>query len=83
MRFAVIGGGGYIGFHISVQLVSDGHSVVGFDINEPHPEWVRDAEELLEFRKEHFRLVKGDILSLPDLMKAVMGADCVIHCGNN
>jgi len=84
MQYAIIGGSGYIGYHIAVELVTNGHSVLIYDISQPDAEWVQDAEEQEAFRKQrlNLRFLQGDILSVKDLTQAMTGADCVIHCGN-
>lgn len=43
IKFAVIGGGGYVGFHIGLSLWRRGHSVILFDLNEPDPFWLEQA----------------------------------------
>jgi len=83
MRYGIVGGGGYIGYHIAVSLISNGHAVVLYDLFQPDSEWVQDAEEVEAFRKQkqNLRFIQGDILSVDDLTKALSGSECIIHCG--
>jgi nucleoside-diphosphate-sugar epimerase len=83
MKFVIVGGGGYIGYHIGLDLVIKGHSVVLLDLREPDVEWVEDAEEIPAFVNQRSNLVfrTGNILSAQDLGNAFHGAQCVIHCG--
>jgi len=39
MKFLVTGGGGYIGFHISLKLLELGHQVSLLDISYPSKKW--------------------------------------------
>jgi nucleoside-diphosphate-sugar epimerase len=70
MKFAVLGGGGYIGFHIGKDLSSKGYSVVLLDLNKPDEEW---GEYTIPF-------AKVNILEREALEKAFENIDCVIHC---
>lgn len=72
MKFVIVGGGGYIGYHIGKDLKSKGHSVLLADITNPDPEWGHCD----------IPLAKTNILDPNALEDAFKGADCVIHCGN-
>ncbi len=76
MRVVIIGGGGYIGFHIGVEMKQRGHDVTLFDLFPPHSEWVGLRENMLPF-------VKGTILSVGDIEDVLIKtkAEAVIHTG--
>ena len=40
-RFLITGGGGYVGFHIALQLIKLKHQVSLLDLNRPHRKWVK------------------------------------------
>lgn len=75
MKFVIVGGGGYIGYHIGQDLQAKGHTVLLFDIVEPHKDWT------MEFSNAKIPFYKGSILSLENLELAFSNADCVIHTG--
>ena len=83
MKFVIVGGGGYIGYHIGVDLVTKGHHAILLDIREPDSEWVEDALTLPQFVQNSLNLkfVIGNTLCSEDLETAFHGAQCVIHCG--
>jgi len=83
LKFVIVGGGGYIGYHIGVDLVTKGHEVLLLDIREPDEEWVQDALLCSEFldRKGKLKFRTGNILRFSDLTAAFEKANCVIHCG--
>lgn len=71
MKFCVVGGGGYVGYHISKQLVSDGHTVVTLDIREPSSCWKEPGINV--------PYINGSLLNVEQLEKAFHNVDCVIH----
>jgi len=79
MRALVTGGAGFIGSNLVDRLLADGHSVVAYD------NFSTGQERFLESAKaqEQFTLVRGDILDLPALTKAMQGCDTVFHLSAN
>ncbi len=69
MRWAISGGAGFLGLHLSRRLVADGHSVRTLDLarlDDPHLE--QSVEEL-----------RGDVRTERDVRRLVDGADVVVH----
>ena len=75
MKYAITGGAGFIGSHISEGLLSEGHEVVIFD-------------NLLTGKKENIALLRpqenvtfipGSILDLPALKRAFSDVDGIFH----
>jgi UDP-glucose 4-epimerase len=77
----VVGGGGYIGFHIGLTLLRQGkgQKVTLFDLHAPDPEWFPEGEE-----HSPLPFIQGSVLSLPQLTQAFLKvkANSVVHCGN-
>lgn len=65
MRILVTGGSGFIGSHVVDKLIDSGNSVSIFDVETP-------------LRKD-VKFVKGNIMSLDALKKAMKGIDYVFH----
>ncbi len=79
MRYFVTGAAGFIGSNLADRLLSDGHSVVGYD------NFSTGQEEFIELalQNKNFTLVRADILDLPALTKAMRGTDFVFHLAAN
>ena len=78
-RFFVTGCAGFIGSNLTDRLLADGHHVVGYDnLSTGRPEFLCDACE-----NPRFRFVKGDLLDLGNLERAMRGIDCVFHLAAN
>ncbi len=61
------------------RLLRDGHEVVGYDdFSTGQPEFLAEAQ-----RSPLFNLVRGDVLDLESLTRAVGGADFVLHLAAN
>ncbi len=76
MRILVTGGAGFIGSHITENLLKQGHFVRVLD------NFSSGKEENLFFTKEYganFELVKGDICNIEDCLKATQGIDALTH----
>ncbi len=72
MRVLVVGGAGYIGSHVVMNLLDNGHSVTVFDN-------LSSGLEINLFEEAHF--VKGDLL-VPGELDALLATaefDAVIH----
>jgi len=95
MRIVIVGGGGYIGYHIGAQLVfQNEHSVLLLDIVSPNLKWIDrigcTCEQISEQNlnsdatntKGQLTFFNASILDLDRLKSAFHGAQCVIQCGN-
>lgn len=51
LRVTIIGGGGYIGYHIGVKLFERGHTVTLLDISEPDSLWL-DITNITEVARD-------------------------------
>ncbi len=80
MRFFVTGGAGFVGSHFIDRALREGHSVTCFD------DFSTGKELFLEDAMRHpaFRLVRGDIVELDQVSRALDGgADWVAHFAAN
>lgn len=79
MRYFVTGCAGFIGSHLTERLLSDGHTVVGYD------NFCTGLECFLDnaSRSNNFRLVRGDVLDCDSLCAAMQGAEAVFHLAAN
>ena len=66
----VVGGAGYIGSHVVKELLNTGYDVRVFDN-------LSTGQEINLFEKAEF--IRGDILDVPALEKAMKGIDGVVH----
>jgi UDP-glucose 4-epimerase len=64
MRILITGGSGFVGHHITEELLNRGYNVAVFDIKEP------------KFRSE---FIKGDITDYQDVEQAVKEGDVILH----
>ena len=79
MRYFVTGCAGFIGSHVVDRLLREGNAVTGYDnFSTGQEEFLSEAARLAEFR-----LVRGDILDLPELTRAMADAEVVIHLAAN
>jgi UDP-glucose 4-epimerase len=78
-RFLVTGCAGFIGSHLTEQLLAQGHSVVGYDNFSTGQRPFLDQA----LASARFRLVAGDLLNLASLSDAMRGCECVIHLAAN
>jgi nucleoside-diphosphate-sugar epimerase len=70
----VTGGAGYVGSHVCRRLLAQGYRVIALD------KLVFGKESVAELLKhKNFSLIEGDIADIGTLIKAVQGADFVIH----
>jgi UDP-glucose 4-epimerase len=79
VKYLVTGAAGFVGSHLTDALLARGHAVVGLDNlssgQEPFLEHAR--------RSERFTFVRGDILDVPVLRRAISGVDAVYHLAAN
>ena len=69
MRWAISGGAGFLGLHLSRRLVAEGHAVRTLDLAPlDDPELERSVDEL-----------RGDVRSSRDVRGLVEGADVLVH----
>ena len=69
MRWAISGGAGFLGLHLSRRLVADGHAVRTLDLAPlDEPDLERSVEDL-----------RGDVRSVRDVRRLVEGADVLVH----
>lgn len=79
MRAVVTGGAGFVGSHLVDRLLERGHSVVAYDnLSTGSQRFLAGAE-----RSPAFEFVRGDMLDLEALVRAVRGSDVVFHLAAN
>jgi UDP-glucose 4-epimerase len=79
MRTFVTGAAGFIASNLVDRLLTDGHTVVGFDnFSTGFARFLDRANG-----SEKFRLIRGDLLQPQGLASAVAGADIVFHLAAN
>ena len=79
MKCLVTGAAGFIASNLVDRLLKEGHEVVGFD------NFSTGQEEFLKAagRSSNFRLVRGDLLDLEAVQRAVAGVEMVFHLAAN
>lgn len=75
MKYLVTGGAGFIGSHIIDQLIKDGNEVVCYD-NFSTGKKLFIQQHL---KNKKFTLIKGDLLDVKKINKAMKGIDFVFH----
>jgi UDP-glucose 4-epimerase len=79
LRYFITGGAGFIGSHFVDRLLGDGNEITVYDnLNTGKLEWITQ-----HFDNPNFLFVKGDLLDVDHLNKAISGHDFVIHLGAN
>ena len=80
-RILVTGGAGFIGSHLSLQLLSQGYDVVVLDNLSPqiHGEFPMRTSPTYISIKDKVNFIKGSVTSRDDWQKALRGVDAIIH----
>ena len=79
MNYFITGAAGFIGSSLADRLLSEGHTVVGWDdFSTGQPPFVEGA-----LTHPNYRLVRGDNLNLPALTAAMAGCEFVFHFAAN
>lgn len=79
MKYFVTGCAGFIGSSLVDRLLSDGHTVTGYDnFSTGQEAFVSEA-----VKHPEFKLIREDTLNLETLTQAIRGADFVFHLAAN
>ncbi|MHB1421621.1 MAG: NAD-dependent epimerase/dehydratase family protein [Gemmataceae bacterium] len=79
MRVFITGGAGFIGSNLADRLLAAGHDVTVYDnFSTGQRSFLDEAR-----KSPRFKLIEGDLLSLPDLKRALAGHDFVFHLAAN
>jgi UDP-glucuronate 4-epimerase len=82
MQFLITGTAGFIGYHLAQRLLSDGHSVTGFDaVTDYYDVRLKEARLAKLAESEHFRFVRGQLEDQSALQRAADLAqpEVIIH----
>ncbi|HQQ81680.1 MAG TPA: NAD-dependent epimerase [Cyclobacteriaceae bacterium] len=61
-KILVTGAGGFIGFHVSMRLLHDGHEVVGLDnMNDYYDVGLKRSRQAILLKQPHFRFVEQSL----------------------
>jgi UDP-glucose 4-epimerase len=78
-KYIVTGAAGFIGSHFVERLVTNGHSVVGYDnLSLGKKDWISHL-----FDSPRFTFIHADLLDVETLKAAIRGCDIVVHLGAN
>lgn len=72
MKITIFGGGGFIGSAVVDRLLKDRHEIRIFERPRVEPYRKFSTQEKVEW-------LSGDLMSVHDVSKAIMGADLVVH----
>jgi UDP-glucose 4-epimerase len=79
MNYLVTGGAGFIGSTLVDRLLALGHRVTAYDnLSTGQRPFLNGA-----LKNPNFRLIEGDVLDLPALKRAAVGAEVVYHLAAN
>lgn len=80
MKVLVTGAAGFIGFHLTQELLKRGDEVIGLDnFNEYYDVKLKEARASILKKEKGFALVRGDICDRKVVEKAMKGVDRVVH----
>ncbi|GMO17164.1 MAG: NAD-dependent epimerase/dehydratase family protein [Termitinemataceae bacterium] len=79
MRYAVLGGAGFIGSHLTRELLSKGEEVTVFDNFSSGTEW--HLSDVLNH--ENLKIIRGDIKDFDVLKNALAHCEAVYHFASN
>ncbi len=79
MKYLITGGAGFVGSSMADRLLGEGHEVVVYD------NFSTGVERFLSKAKQNprFQLIRGDLMDLPALTRAMEGCDFVFHFAAN
>jgi UDP-glucose 4-epimerase len=79
MKYFITGCAGFIGSNLVDRLLSEGHSVIGYDnFSTGQEEFVSSA-----LQNKNFTIIRGDVLDQSTLTGAMHGIDFVFHLAAN
>lgn len=80
MRILVTGAAGFIGSHLTEQLLNMGHSVIGIDNFDPfYDRKIKERNIATAETHPQFNLIEGDILDIDKHIDAIGKIDVVYH----
>jgi len=81
MNILITGGAGFIGSNLALQLISKGNNVTVLDNLSPQIHGVNPLKTspLYQSIINKVKFIKGTIISLEDIKKAIEGQDIVVH----
>jgi UDP-glucuronate 4-epimerase len=82
MRYLITGSAGFIGFHLARRLLSDGHSVIGYDALTPYYDVrLKHARHAILERYEGFRPIIARLEDMDSLQRAadVAKPEIILH----
>jgi UDP-glucose 4-epimerase len=71
-KVVILGGSGFIGFHLAEDLLAAGYAVTLFD--RPNTQWKN-----IQHLTGKLSFVEGDVMNADDLERAIQGQDIVFH----
>ena len=78
-KFLIVGGGGYIGFHVGLRLLQLRHEVILFDMNYPSKKW--DPNIKVSSMSQNINEETSEVISCTHgTMKFVKGNELRISC---
>jgi len=82
LKILITGAAGFIGSHLSENLLDEGHQIVGFDNFDPfYDRSIKERNLEKSLKNELFTLVEGDLNDLSDMKNLFAGQkyDVVVH----
>ncbi len=79
MKCLVTGTAGFIGSHLSEQLIRKGYEVIGIDsFNDYYSPQIKEANIVNLLKEDKFKLIRGNLINL-ELMELVLDVDYILH----